>query len=119
MIHLITVFYKHLDPTRPFIGFSRYKTGVEDYSAGDVITFTGIIMNNENYFKSNQFVCPVNGSYYFLLNMQKFLTYNMEAYLKHGDQTVFKLEDTQSSNSWTKISNSAVIRCLKGKYFGS
>ena len=73
-------------------------------------------MDDENYFQSNQFVCPVDGSYYFSLNLMKTYDQNIEVDLKHGDQTVFKLEATQSSFLWNMVSNSAVIRCLKGEY---
>lgn len=111
------MFYVHLDESWPFIGFSRWKTDYQSVEAGDVITFPGIIMDEGNYFKSNQFVCPVEGSYYFLLNHKKFMHDKVEVDLKHGDQTVFRLEDTQSLNKHNWISNSAVIRCFKGKYF--
>ena len=86
----------------------------QSYSAGDIITFTGIIMDEENYLKSNQFVCPVEGSYYFLLNLMKYGGSNINADLMHGNQSIFKLSDTQRSNEYNTISNSAVIRCLKG-----
>ena len=74
-------------------------------------------MDDKNYFQSNQFVCPVDGSYYFLLNLGKYKDDNLDVHLKHGDRTVFRLADMQRSNKWNMISNSAVIRCLKGKYF--
>ena len=74
-------------------------------------------MDDDNHFQSNQFVCPVTGSYYLLLNLRKYYDLNTEVVLKQGDQTVFKLEDTQSLNKYNVLSNSAVIRCLKGKYF--
>ena len=70
-------------------------------------------MDEENYFQSNQFVCPVKGSYYFLLNLVKLYRNEINVDLKHGAQTVFMLED--SPKEYNMISNSAVIRCLKGK----
>ena len=111
------MFTKHLDPSRSFIGFSRFKPDKQDYAAGDVITFTGIIMDEENYFKSNQFVCPVEGSYYFLLNLLQNGDRSIDIYLKHGDHTVIKLQSFSFSGFSTMFSNSAVITCLKGKYF--
>lgn len=106
-----------LDQSRPFIGFTKYKIESQIISDGDVITFQKNIMDEENYFQSNQFVCPVDGSYYFLLNLRKSDNTNIEVDLQHGGKTVFKLKDTQRLNDFNTISNSAVIRCLKGNSF--
>ena len=110
-------FVNILDKSRPFIGFTRFKIWYQVIEDGDVITFPEIRMDEENYFQSNQFVCPVNGYYYFLLNLARMKNVNIKVNLMHGNQKVFKLEDTQASNFYNTISNSVVIRCMKGNYF--
>ena len=72
---------------------------------------------NFSFWNSDKFECPIDGTYYFALNMMQ-SNYNRTIDLKIGDDVVFRLKALNPILREHQItgSNSAIFRCNRGKF---
>ena len=100
------------------VGFTAWAQTSIDYVSGDVIRFTGVLLNEGGAYSTvtGQFSCDVGGVYYVAITNKQTTYATLYISVYKGEEEIMTTVDSHSNNPGVSVTNSVLVECLPGEY---